>query len=112
MDDNEDALNAMAMLLCNYETRVAKDGGAALEIAEQFVADVAFLDIDLPDMSGYELARGLRRCRGTAAAKFVALSGFGAAEDISHSIEEGFDRHLTKPVPPQELIDYLSRLER
>ncbi len=111
VDDNHDALDAMAMLLVDHEIRRAADAGEALALVADFPAELAILDIDLPDMSGYELARELRKSPGMARAVFVALSGFGTPEDVARSRAEGFDHHFVKPVDPEELLRFLGDAE-
>jgi two-component system CheB/CheR fusion protein len=108
VDDNHDAAESLAMILHEHEVQCAFDGEAALATAEKFPADVAILDIGLPGIDGYELARRLRTLPGTAHTVLVALSGFGAPEDRARSREAGFEQHFVKPVNPQTLIDFLS----
>ncbi|MEK6421559.1 MAG: ATP-binding protein [Burkholderia gladioli] len=107
VDDNVDALAAMAALLADHEVRTAASGEEAIGVAARFDADFAILDIDLPDMSGFELARELRKMPGMQSTRFIALSGFGAEEDVSHSREEGFSCHFIKPVDPNALFSAL-----
>ncbi|MGP8433746.1 ATP-binding protein [Paraburkholderia fungorum] len=107
IDDNRDAAESLAMILHDHEVQCAFDGEAALVIAQGFRADVVILDIGLPDISGYELARRLRKLSGTANAVLIALSGFGAPEDFARSREAGCEQHFVKPVNPETLIDFL-----
>jgi CheY-like chemotaxis protein len=81
---------------------------AALEALDTFRPDVAILDIGLPGMSGYELAREMRRRGWTG--KMSALTGYGQAADMAASKAAGFDAHLTKPVAPSELIELVAKL--
>jgi CheY-like chemotaxis protein len=76
---------------------MAHDGAAALAATAQFVPQVVFLDIGLPDQSGFEVGPALRRLPGMAQATLVALTGWGAQQDRERSTESGFDAHLTKP---------------
>jgi CheY-like chemotaxis protein len=107
VDDNRDAPESLAMILHDHEVQCAFDGEAALTVAQEFHADVVILDIGLPGISGYELARRLRALPRTANAVLIALSGFGAPEDLARSREAGCEQHFVKPVNPETLIDFL-----
>jgi CheY-like chemotaxis protein len=108
VDDNVDAASSLAMLLetIGHETCVAHDGRAALDAAERARPDIALLDIAMPGMSGFEVARWLRQRFGPAL-RIVALSGFGQDEDGQRALEAGFDLHLVKPVDPEFLKSLL-----
>ncbi|WP_258001211.1 hybrid sensor histidine kinase/response regulator [Janthinobacterium sp. ROICE36] len=99
VDDNADAANTLAAVLdmMGHATQVAHDGEQALAMAPQFLPDVIFLDIGLPGMNGYDVARALRRIPAGAHVVLVALTGWGAENDRSQSSAAGFDHHLTKP---------------
>jgi PAS domain S-box-containing protein len=107
-DDNADAAQSFSSLLeiSGHATRVAGDGPRALRSAQEFRPDVAFLDIGLPGMDGYEVARLLRQIPGMEGLVMVALTGWGPDEDPARSREAGFQHHLTKPADPA-LIDGL-----
>jgi signal transduction histidine kinase/CheY-like chemotaxis protein len=99
-DDNTDAAVAIAELLRleGHRVETAKDGATALNIAEALQPDVAFIDLNMPVMDGYELARHLRiRSRRP---KLVAVTGMGQALDLERTRAAGFDLHLTKPADP------------
>ena len=98
-DDNTDSADALAMLLQmgGDEVRVAYDGVSALEEAKAFRPHVVLLDIGMPGMDGYEVARRLRAAPATRGILLVAASGWGAEEDRTMSKEAGFDHHLVKP---------------
>jgi signal transduction histidine kinase len=100
VDDNLDSAEMVAELVTawGHETKMASDGQAALEIAAVFRPDVVFLDIGLPGLDGYEVARRLRAMAATATSRIVAVSGYGTAEDRQKTKDAGFDAHLTKPV--------------
>ena len=102
VDDNTDAAESLQMLLQVYghEVEVAFDGGAALRLAPEFRPELVFLDIGLPGMTGYEVARKLRQEPSLAHIRIVALSGYGTESDQARSKEAGFDRHLVKPIDP------------
>lgn len=99
VDDNRDAADALAAALrgVGHEVRVAHDGGTALHLARAFDPDVAFLDIGLPGMSGYEVARALRQDDAFATLRLVAVTGWSQPDDRRKSYEAGFDAHLIKP---------------
>jgi CheY-like chemotaxis protein len=110
VDDNEDAASLLAECLdaMGNTTRVAFDGPAALRIAEEFAPDVALLDIGLPVMDGYELARRLREQPGHESIRLVAVTGYGLDSDRRRSQQASFDAHLVKPVT----VDRLERVIR
>jgi CheY-like chemotaxis protein/nitrogen-specific signal transduction histidine kinase len=105
VDDNRDAADSMTVLLeiWGYEVRTAYDGPAALGMAAAYQPDTVLLDIGLPAMDGYTVARRLRDVPGCETAMLVAVSGYGQDDDLRRSREAGFDHHLTKPVDPLKL---------
>jgi CheY-like chemotaxis protein len=88
--------------------RTAYDGKAALAVCEAFQPHAAVLDIGMPGMNGYDVARELR-ARRRGAVRLVAVSGWGGEADVQRAREAGFDRHLTKPVDPAVLSEALAR---
>lgn len=108
VDDNVDAADSLAVLLrgMGHEVFVAHAGRAALADLSRIRPDIALLDIAMPDMSGYELARQIRSRSGPAM-RIVALSGFGLAEDRARALEAGFDHHMVKPADPAFLKSLL-----
>ena len=100
VDDNLDAAEMLAEWLgaIGHGVRVAADGPTALEIAAEFKPDVALLDIGLPVMDGYEVARRLREQPGCAKIRLIALTGYGQESDHDRSRRAGFEDHLVKPV--------------
>jgi signal transduction histidine kinase/ActR/RegA family two-component response regulator len=112
VDDNEDAADTCATLLelSGYSVRVAYSPESALETLRQFTPDVAILDIGLPGMSGYALARTMKAAPIGYRGRLVALTGYGQASDIAASQAAGFDAHLTKPVGHSELLELLDKL--
>ncbi|MBC5783173.1 response regulator [Ramlibacter sp. USB13] len=106
VDDNQDAADTAASLLelSGYEVKVAYDPGVALTMLDDFMPQVAVLDIGLPGMSGYELAQRLRAHRNGHACYLVALTGYGTTADITKSREAGFGQHLVKPAGPDALL--------
>lgn len=109
VDDNRDAADSLAMLLQlnGHETRVAYLGADALELAPSFHPEVAFLDLGMPQMDGYEIARQLRGLCGTSI-MLVALTGWGQDQDVQRTREAGFDAHLTKPASLEQIQELLS----
>ena len=114
VDDNADAAELLAELLAaaGHETRVAHDGPAALRIAEELRPDVSLLDIGLPVMDGYELARRLRELPQLRAMYLVAVTGYGQESDRARAKASGFDAHLVKPVQVDEMLELLEAHER
>jgi signal transduction histidine kinase len=102
VDDNADSAHALSLLLTHggHETQVALSGQEALERIESFQPDVALLDIGLPELDGYELARRLRAIPRLKSTRLVALTGYGQMEDRERAFAAGFDEHLVKPVDP------------
>jgi two-component system CheB/CheR fusion protein len=100
VDDNADAAESLALVLrlWQHEAATAHDGPAALKLAETFRPEVVFLDIGLPRMNGYQVARELRKLRGLEKVLLVAMTGYGQDEDRRRAREAGFDHHLVKPV--------------
>ena len=104
VDDNKFAAVALGKLLKadGYTVHLAYDGESALEIAQQLNPYAIILDLALPGMSGYEVARILKEDRGSSAL-LIALTGYGQKEDRFMSRKAGFDYHLTKPILSAEI---------
>jgi CheY-like chemotaxis protein len=111
VDDNVDAADMMRALLelSGHQVLVAHDGPAALEAAAGFKPHIGLLDIGLPTMDGYELARRIRAEPATRSMFLVAVTGWGQAEDRQRSREHGFDAHLTKPADPDAVLRLIAR---
>ncbi|HEY6863819.1 MAG TPA: MASE1 domain-containing protein, partial [Burkholderiales bacterium] len=111
VEDNQDARETLRALLESdgHEVLALADGAEALEQAKAFAPDVALLDLGLPGMDGYALARALRATPEGAGIFIAAISGYGQAEDRAKSKAAGFDRHLVKPVDPERLRQLLLR---
>jgi CheY-like chemotaxis protein/two-component sensor histidine kinase len=105
VDDNEDAGELLGFMLEQegFEPVIVNDGPAALRVAESVTPSVVILDIGLPGMSGYEVAKRLREQSSLSDTAIIALSGWGSPEDKRRAIDAGFDLHLTKPVFLEEL---------
>ncbi len=100
VDDNEDAADSLGMVLGldGHEVIAAYSGDQALELAQSFKPEVVLLDIGLPGIDGYEVARRLRAAAGSAALRLVAVTGYGQDADKARAAEAGFAHHLVKPL--------------
>ena len=100
VDDNADAANSLAQVLAldGHVAEAVYSASAALKRAASFAPEVVLLDLGLPEMDGYEVARRLRQRPAFVGVRIVALTGYGQSEDLRRSREVGFDDHLTKPV--------------
>ncbi len=109
VDDNVDSARGTALILSRngHEVRVAYDGPSAVTAAQEQRPEFVLLDIGLPGMDGYEVARHLRQDENLAGVKLVAVSGYGQESDRRRSQEAGFDQHLVKPVDPGILLELL-----
>jgi PAS domain S-box-containing protein len=109
VDDNKDITHSFEILLSvwGHEVQTAFDGPTALEIVRTFQPEIALLDIGLPGMNGYEIARRLRAEYGQRI-KLIALTGYGQEQDKARAKEAGFDYHLTKPPQLEVLKDLLA----
>jgi CheY-like chemotaxis protein len=114
VDDNVDAAATLAELvdLWGHEVRVAYDGRLALEEVSRFQPEVVLLDIGLPQMDGYEVARRLGEQAGRQGLRLVAVTGYGQEEDRRKAEAAGFDDHLVKPVDPDALQQLLAATPR
>jgi two-component system, chemotaxis family, CheB/CheR fusion protein len=114
VEDNPDCGESLAMLvrLYGHQVQVVLDGDAALQTVQTFQPDVVLLDIGLPKMDGYELARRLRSLVLAKRPFLVAVTGFGQDADLTRSEEAGIDMHFVKPVEPARLQQVLNRLHR
>jgi CheY-like chemotaxis protein len=109
VDDNVDAGESTAMLLRlrGHEVATAHDGPSALDAVREFNPGIVLLDIGLPGMSGYDVARHLRAQPKYQSLVLIAITGYGQPRDRQQTQEAGFDRHLVKPVDQQALADLL-----
>jgi PAS domain S-box-containing protein len=112
VDDNSDAADTLSAILKlnGHVTRVANDGVQGMAAAKDFRPEVAFLDIGMPGMNGYEVAQALRRTPDLNTIALVALTGWGAEDDRVRSKSAGFDYHLTKPADIGTVDSLLSKL--
>jgi signal transduction histidine kinase len=111
-DDNVDALDSTTRLLQlgGHEVFGATDGGLALEAAERHLPEVVLLDVGMPVLDGYEVARRIRAAPWGQRLRLVAITGWGQESDRRRSKEAGFDSHLVKPVDPRKLAALLAEL--
>jgi two-component system, chemotaxis family, CheB/CheR fusion protein len=112
VDDNEDAAQMLAEVLARsgYDVRFAYDGPAALALVRGFSPDIAVLDLGLPVMDGYELLAQLRLTPGLEALRFIAVTGYGQAEDLLRTEEAGFSIHLVKPISLKQVRDAIEQV--
>jgi len=113
VDDYPDAAEIACVLLSieGHECRAATSGYGGLEEARRFQPDIAILDIGLPDLSGYELARELRRLEHGREMFLAAITGWGQPADRTRAFEAGFDYHVLKPADHAKLHDILTRAD-
>jgi len=112
VEDNADARDMLLALLSleHHEVFTASDGPAGVDAAVRLRPEVALVDIGLPGLNGYEVARRIRATEAGRAMKLIALTGYGQREDTRQAREAGFDLHLVKPVEPRRLDDALRTL--
>jgi CheY-like chemotaxis protein len=112
IEDNDDARATMREVLAasGHIVHVAVDGPSGLDAALELRPDVAFIDLGLPGLDGFELARRLRASLDGRAMRLVALTGYGSAEDRRRASEAGFNLHLVKPVSSRTLEGVLAEL--
>ena len=108
VDDNQDAADALVMAaqVLGHSATAVYNGTAALDLLDSYRPTVMILDLSMPGMDGYALARAIRARRDVGSALLVALSGFGSEADRARSRDAGFDLHLLKPIE----IDTLERV--
>jgi CheY-like chemotaxis protein len=107
VDDNPDALHLLgeAIAEAGHDVRMAADGPSALLLVGTFAPDIAFLDIGLPAMDGYELAGRLRRVPDLAHTRLVAISGYAHEVDRRRALASGFVEHLAKPLDVDRVME-------
>jgi two-component system CheB/CheR fusion protein len=114
VEDNQDLAEGLSNVLARagHEVRCAGDGPSAITSAEEFRPEIVLLDIGLPIIDGYEVARRLRRLPGFEDVSLVALSGYGERKDRQRAKEAGFDLHLVKPADLDRLESVIADLPR
>jgi len=110
-DDNRDAAESLAMLLQmeGHEVTVVHDGREAITAFDKMRPDAALLDIGMPGLNGYEIARSIRRAPHGRDVTLIAVTGWGQENDKAQASEAGFNHHFTKPVEPEAITALLSR---
>ena len=110
VEDNADAREGLQMLLtlAGHEVETSEDAASALEKLRAFQPEIALIDIGLPGVDGYALARMVRQTPEARTTCLVALTGYGQAEDRQMALAAGFDAHMTKPVDPEKLCAFLA----
>jgi CheY-like chemotaxis protein len=105
VDDNHDAADSLSMMLrqMGLEARTAHDGASALRLCEAFHPHLVLLDIGMPGMNGYEVARAIRSLKVCGDPLIAAVTGWGQESDKARAREAGFDQHFTKPISEQAL---------
>lgn len=113
IEDNKDTLSTIAQLLRfeKYEVATAMDGPTGLEMAKRFQPDVVLLDIGLPGMDGYQIAKELRK-RASKQPFIAAITGYATESDKERAREAGIDVHLAKPADPSAILDLLEDLKK
>jgi signal transduction histidine kinase/ActR/RegA family two-component response regulator len=114
VEDNPDAAESVALFLqmVGHDVRIAHNGIEALEATETDVPDLMLIDIGLPGIDGYEVARRIRARPALRRAVLMALTGYGQSEDRERALAAGFDGYLVKPVEPNELLELATRLAK
>ncbi|QEL21005.1 response regulator [Limnoglobus roseus] len=109
VDDNEDAAVSLSFLLASagFKVATAFSGPAAIEQAEAFKPHAYVLDINMPEMSGYELARRLRDMHPDQPPIFATVTAFSDDSHLTQAVDAGFDLHFTKPANPSEVAEQL-----
>jgi CheY-like chemotaxis protein len=111
-DDNRDAAESLALLLQmeGHEVAVANDGRQAFVAFEKVLPDTALLDIGMPGLNGYDIAKMIRRTPHGRSITLIAVTGWGQDNDKAQALQAGFNHHFTKPVEPQALTALLASL--
>lgn len=114
VDDNVDSAQMLAILqkMKGHVTKMAHSGPEGIQAAAEFLPEVVLLDIGLPGMNGYDVARTLRALPDTSESYLIAMTGYGREEDVALAMEAGFDKHLVKPVKLELLQEWLDALRR
>jgi CheY-like chemotaxis protein len=105
IEDDPDVADSFATLLgsLGHDVRILREGSQAPEVVRDYRPDFVFVDIAIPEVDGYEVAKRLRAGSGPHPAALIALTGYGQAADVQRAREAGFDRHLTKPARVEDL---------
>ncbi len=112
VDDEQDVADSLAIMLSleGHDVKVAYDGETALALVVDFIPHVILVDLGMPRMDGYALARKLRQRKELARAQLVAVSGYAQPSDRERSRDAGIHHHLAKPVDPRMLLAFIDEL--
>ena len=110
VDDNHDSAESLAMLLrlLGHEVNTAHDGPSALSSASRHRPEIVLLDIGLPGMNGYDVAKEIRASPDLNAIRLVAITGYGQEGDRRRALDAGFDEHVVKPVEVDKLTELMA----
>jgi two-component system CheB/CheR fusion protein len=113
VEDNDDIAESLSAFLAmdGHTVSIAQDGAVALEMLRTFEPEIVLLDIGLPGMDGYQVARRMRAETSRKDLIIVAMSGYGEEQHRRKSLEAGCDDHLVKPVQPDTLRNFLNRIQ-
>jgi CheY-like chemotaxis protein len=114
VDDDIDSAGSFAMLvtIADHDVRTVHDGGGAIGVMTEFAAHVVRLDIGLPNLNGYQVARRIRELPGGMDVTLIALTGWGDDDDRRRSDEAGFDAHMVKPVDHVKLAELIDSFNK
>jgi CheY-like chemotaxis protein len=109
-DDNRDAADSLGMLLRmdGHDVQVVYDGAEAMDAIRENPPEIALLDIGMPEMNGYEVARAVRQILPKDRVTLIAVTGWGQKHDVTRALDAGFDSHFTKPIDPLSVSALLS----
>jgi CheY-like chemotaxis protein len=113
-DDNWDAAESLAILLRmeGHDVTVVHDGLEAVKAFDALLPEVALLDIGMPDLNGYEVARQVRQRSLGRAVTLIAVTGWGQQSDKARALAAGFNHHFTKPIEPERVLELLQAAPR
>jgi CheY-like chemotaxis protein len=111
IEDNDDAREVLTLQLTlqGHQVHPAPEGQAGVELAAAVAPDVVLIDVGLPGLDGYEVARRIRAACEARSMLLVALTGYGQPQDRQRALDAGFDVHLTKPVAPEQLAAVITQ---
>src|SRR5262249_25729248 len=114
VEDLHDTADSLALLfeIWGYNPTVVYEGKKAIEVAPTLCPDVVFLDLEVPDVSSFDVVRQLRQSPTTASALFIAITGYGREDDIRRCKDVGIDLHFLKPVDPDDIKKVLISWEQ
>ena len=113
IEDNADSREMLKVWLtrAGHEVHDTADGAAGVDMARTLAPDVALIDVGLPELDGYEVARRIRAVEGGKGIQLIAITGYGQAEDARRALDAGFRAHLTKPIALEQLAELIARVD-